>query len=218
MDLVEALSYAPKEVDFNDEVDRVANGLLPYSTGFEIECDLKNGHTIEPFTTIDNIIEARGHHGEIRFRIPPGYKGLCCLYDISLLLPEHALLNYGSGIHYHIDATTWFENLDDEIVNVNKHWILNELDSWEYKGTYNSRDVKFARCWVRLHGHYHTVEIRIGEMTFDYSLLFKRIVHANDIVRRFKKQVDFAVIIKENPRLAYERDVNKTLKNRKTQI
>ena len=33
------------------------------------------------------------------------------------------------------------------------------------------------------------MEFRLGEMTFDYELLFKRITHANAIVKRLKEEL-----------------------------
>ena len=175
---------------------------LPYSTGFEIECDIKTTCNKDAFTSIKNIMEVDVNNYEQRFRIPNGLDGLKCLFEISVLLKEHALINNGSGIHYHIDFTDYYDSLSNSIIYRNKDWILKELDTWDYKGTYNTRDIRFTSShnWVRFQADFKTMEVRIGEMTFDYGMLFKRITHCNDIARRLKEQL----IEVEEPKEVYK--------------
>ena len=86
-----------------------------YSTGFEIECSCKEDVNFKAFRNIPNIIEADVNTcNEQRFRIPNGIEGLQCLFNISIVLKKEALLNPGSGIHYHIDCTDYY----DEIVKL----------------------------------------------------------------------------------------------------
>ena len=218
MVIEEVISITPKVLEINDELEKVGNFYLPFSTGFEIECSLKNNRDINIFKDIPNIMEVRGGYDELRFRIPPGIIGLNCLYDISVMLKENAKLNFGSGIHYHVDATDWFEYVDQTFIDQNKLWVLQELESWNYQGGYNNRDMAFHRCWVRCHENYKTFEFRIGEMTFDYEVLFQRIVSANSITQKLKNKVADAILIKENPGLAYAKDVHQVLKKRKVEI
>lgn len=165
---------------------------LPYSTGFEIECHMnKDTFDIDKFKDIPNIIEVNCDSSEQRFRIPTGLNGLVCLYEICNQLKKNSLLNPGSGIHYHVDMTDCYDVLTEEVIKDNGEWILTELDTWEYKGTYNSRNCNFSSShhWLRFQECFKTGEFRIGEMSFDYEVLVKRIIHANKIIRRLKDAV-----------------------------
>lgn len=192
------------------DVIRVGNYYLPYSTGIEIECEQSAKFNVEEFINIPNIMDVNIDKFEQRFRIPPGIKGLVCLYQISNTLSKNSLLNLDSGNHYHIDFTDSYELLSEEGINDNEEWILRELDSWEYKGTYNRRACKFNtnHNWVRFQEGFKTMEIRIGEMTFDYGLLFKRITHANHIARKLKNKIDIAF------KDSYNLDEESVIKNR----
>lgn len=174
----------------NQEDINTINDYLPYSTGFEIECGHKDTFKSIFFKDIPNIIEVNCSELEQRFRIPNGINGLLCLYFISEKLVQYCELNLGSGIHYHIDCTdvNWIAIMQSA-VNSEKY-ILQELDAWEYKGHYNNKAVDVGHSWVRLSGEFYTLEFRIGEMTFDYSLLVKRIIHANNIVRKLKENLE----------------------------
>ena len=179
------------------DVIKVGEFYLPYSTGFEIECDVKIGVSKEDFEHIPNLLDLQITAGEQRFRIEPGIVGLQSLRMISDTLIEKALLNNGSGIHYHIDCTDVYDDVILQDVTLNKDWILKELDTWDYRGTYNSRDISFTNSnhtWIRFQSGFKTMEFRLGEMTFRYKLLFKRITHANDIVRRFKASLNKNVL------------------------
>lgn len=185
------IKSSPLSLDETEDVNILSWYYLPYSTGFEVETSLKGGHNKEDFTLINNILEADvNDYGEQRFRIPNGIKGLKCLYEISIALKRNALFNTGSGIHYHIDFSDYYDLLTTEHIEKYSEWILNELDTWNYQGTYNPRKCVFSpsRNWVRFKESTQTMEFRIGEMTFDYELLFKRISHCNDIVRKVKEE------------------------------
>lgn len=159
------------------------NNLIPYSTGIEIECGYGVNYNRENFAAIPDIMHISNDSSEQRYRIPNGIRGIICLYFISIQLKLNSELNFGSGIHYHIDCTDCYRDLIG-LFGLNSkipEWVLEELDSWNYKGTYNDR----KSSWIRFNS-LETLEIRIGEMTFEYPLLLKRIIHCNDIVRRLK--------------------------------
>ena len=213
--LEQLISTIPIVLDTEDnDVRKAGRYYLPFSTGFEIETFQSKKFDVTNFTNIPNILHVQVDNDEQRFRIPKGIEGLICLFNISSQLKKNSLLDLQSGIHYHVDFTKYFDNVDDNFIEENENWILTELETWDYKGTYNSKRVSFHRCWVRFHQGYKTIEFRIGEMTFDYELLFKRIVHINKIV---KKLVPLSIrykAIKDDPCSQYS-NIKETLKNRK---
>lgn len=165
---------------------------LPYSTGFEIECEYNNLGKESAFKDIPDIMDYPNTYdsGEIRFRIPSGIRGLICLYNISTQLKSSCSLNPLSGIHYHIDMSNYFEFLTSEKVKNLEEYILKELESWNYDGAYNPKQVRYGKGgWAGFRHSYKTLEIRIGEMTFDYELLVKRIIHCNKIVRTINENL-----------------------------
>lgn len=187
------IQATPVVLDSNDiAVQELALFYLPYSTGFEIECCNKEGVPLSVYDNIPLVMEAPCCSDELRFRIPSGIDGLKALYNISQHLKEHALLNPQSGIHYHVDCSEIYDNLNDNFIAKHSEWILKELDTWGYKGTYNKRICEFSgsRNYTRFKNSTKTMEFRIGEMTFSYELLFKRIVHVNAIVRKLKKSLE----------------------------
>lgn len=204
----------PLALESSNDVDILGLYYLPYSTGFEVECDVKSGCNKTAFTSIPNIMEADINNYEQRFRIPNGLDGLKCLYRISLALKQEAEFNPLSGIHYHVDCTDVYHLFTKEFINEHSKWILEELDTWNYKGTYNPRSCEFSsnRNWTRFKSSTQTMEFRIGEMTFDYELLVKRIIHCNKIVRTLKNdliETNEESIIKE-----YDLDYEKIINNR----
>lgn len=184
-------------INDNKVIEKI-NNYLPYSVGIEIECNIKNYENFkskvdfeEKFCSIPNIIHVDCDSGEQRFRIPNGFQGLICLYNISQQLKIYSELNLGSGIHYHIDMTDCYDLLNNQIINENSKYILDELSTWDYKGTYNSKICNFSTShhWIRFQNNFKTAEIRIGEMTFDYEVLVKRIIHSNQIIKKLKNEI-----------------------------
>lgn len=175
------------------EVIDLANSYLPYSTGFEIECEKKPTYNEEIFKNIPNIIwDSYQDSCEQRYRIPNGINGLICLYNICYHLGNNSLLNLGSGIHYHVDCTdTDLSKLTSSFDKDFEKCILSELDEWGYTGTYNKRGTSFYRdgAWIRWND-LKTLEFRLGNMSFDYQVLVKRIIHANNIVFRWKNRIE----------------------------
>jgi hypothetical protein len=170
------------------EVLDLLNGLIPYSTGFEIESHLSDMYDVKNFTSIPFIMDVQCDAYEQRFRIPNGIRGIICLYLISRQLRVNCKLNMGSGIHYHVDCTdVSFEQVCVEALR-EKSYILSELENWGYTRSYNHRTVGTTNCWLKFNG-LKTFEFRIGEMTYDYSLLLNRIMHVNAITRYVKEQL-----------------------------
>lgn len=195
--LIEELKNAPlllAAVKDQETIDYF-NSLIPYSTGFEIECGYGANPDLQSFESIPDIMEVNNSSYEQRYRIPNGIKGMICLYNIADQLVLNSELNFGSGIHYHVDCSKDSEWGDiKELIHTHADWILKELDEWGYTGSYNSRGINgpvtrnFEGNWVRFNGLL-TIEFRIGEMTFDYKLLLKRIIHCNSIVQRLKSNL-----------------------------
>lgn len=173
-------------------LQREADAYLPYETGIEIEC-----HCIDPWELdkqlrkIDGILEASSESDEVRIRLTTGIRGMRALEQALVIITERCQLNPGSGIHYHIDCRGCFGNiLEFSMVKIRRddNWILKALDSWNYKGNYNSRSIGECKShWVRLCKTYLTLEFRIGEMTFDYTLILQRIKSAQNIVHKIKE-------------------------------
>lgn len=212
------ISTIPKALTINDYTKKVGKYYLPFSIGIEIECIQNVDFDIEAFKTIPNILAVNCDFDEQRFRIPKGIKGLICLYDICTMLKVNSLLNPLSGIHYHVDCSSFFDYLDLDWLK-KENWILDELDTWEYKGTYNKREIKNGKfAWVGRRSCFKTLEFRIGEMTFDYSLMFKRIVHLCRIVETIQEKALYSKYVKDNPLVLYESkdiEVKKVINNRK---
>lgn len=163
-----------------DKWEEIALHYLPHDTGIEIECSLQEHYTKEVFNNIPNLVENLSTNDEQRFRIPSGLDGFKCLFNICEALKQNCLYSQ-SGIHYHIDMRHVYNKLvtNSFICNTEKY-VLNELESWDYKGTYNSKKVG---GWYRFQAGFQTIEFRIGEMTFEYPQMVKRICHGHYIVK-----------------------------------
>lgn len=173
----------------NDILINQINNFLPYSVGLEIECNQKDTFNVNRFERIPDIMAVDCDSGEQRFRIPNGIKGMICLFNICKELKINSELNPLSGIHYHIDMTDVFHLVNKEIIAENEAWILDELDTWEdAKDTGQARVCRLdSRCYVQFQSQFKTAEIRIGAQSFDYDFIIKRVIHANQIIRKFKE-------------------------------
>lgn len=151
--------------------------LLPYHTGLEIECKTTTQDIELYFNRLPCLINDHTT-GELRVKFNTGINGLCQLYCFCMTLVKYSKFNEGSGIHYNIDTS-----VNSLIVNdkTDSNIILEELDTWNYKGTYNRRLVGFTKSiWCRVHDN--RLEIRIGEMSFDFNFILNRIQSCNKIV------------------------------------
>lgn len=181
----------------NDIWNEVADHYLPHDTGIEIECSTTKEWKKELFDEIPDLVSNDSTDGEQRFRIPSGLKGFRCLYNICELLKQTCLYSH-SGIHYHIDMRHTYKSIVNQAFMKNtEDYIIKELESWDYKGTYNS---KRLGSWYRFQAGYETIELRVGEMTFDYNTMCKRIVHGHYIVKILEKMnshLDELILIKK---------------------
>lgn len=194
-------------------IDKI-NNYLPYSIGIEIECNKSPTFNIANFYNVPDIMDVSIDSNEQRFRIPNGLRGLICLFNICYELKLNSELNPDSGHHYHIDMTNTYHLLNNSIINKNEKWILNELNSWRYKGTYNTRQIHFnaGHNWMRFQSSFKTAEIRIGNMTFDYEVIIKRLIHACDIIQTLNKQlVDKETIVYTHPNIEQQKVRIKTI-------
>ncbi len=189
------------------------NSFLPYSIGIELETSYKesysnkiNSHSYrhKGFEDIPFIMEDRSTDEEMRVRIPRGLKGLICLFLISERLRLICEFNDMSGIHYHVDTSDCYDKLKNEVCKSSsepiREFILNELDrEWPEKGNYNSRGMLVGGSWIRGNSEFKTFEFRIGEMTFDYKVLIKRIRHASSMIDYAKNafQIPFQEVNEE---------------------
>ena len=206
------LKTIPLALDVEDKiVQELALFYFPYSVGFEIETNTQN---IRIFDEIPYLIANTSSVNELRFRIPNGIKGIQCLFNISIYLKKYAELNPQSGIHYHINCTDVYNLFTSDFINNHSDYILTESDKWKYQGTYNPRKCVFSssRNWVRFKDTLKTMEIRIGEMTFDYELLFERIRHSSEIVKTLKDKLLVPVVTKYDKHKAKEIVSNRIIK------
>lgn len=198
------LSYLPSKTR------QLANWYLPRDTGIEFEIELpdlsNNAEDVwslspERFLSEDLINEIDElqlrdksyHYKEQTFRISSGEQGMIQLYKLSHILKKYFSLNPLSGIHYHTSSPFMSTENCCKVLhnNVTGEDFLKELDSWGYTGIFNKRglSVMSKGTWINLRWDYGTVEYRIGEMTFDYDLLIKRIVHCHSITRKIENYI-----------------------------
>lgn len=191
-----------------EKLTSIADTMLPFSTGFEIECNLndellkriidgfwKSEITVDQLfrRAVPSLLDVNIDSGEQRFRISNGIQGFISLYQLCEVLKSYSTLNPASGIHYHVDFTKYFGHVNYDFIAENNNWILKELDTWGYSGVYNKRQCSFDKKWLRYHCPNQTLEFRIGEMSFDYEVLVKRIIHANAIVTKLIKKNKLSV-------------------------
>ena len=98
----------------DEKIIDFVNSFLPYSTGFEIECNQGKNFNVENFENIPDIISVNIDSSEQRFRVPNGIKGIICLYNICEQLKLNSEENPLSGIHYHVDMIDVNEEIPSE--------------------------------------------------------------------------------------------------------
>lgn len=197
----------------------IADSYLPYKTGIEIECRQKRYGLLRDLVKEKendyyfHLVDLASEEYEQKFQIPCNTHGYITLYETLEIFKKSCFLNPKSGIHYHIDlgqhvssfgkkypifsATPGYDpQFQIFLLQKGFMFILSELEKWGYKGSYNSKKVSPYKGpnWVNFRSDYQTIEIRIGEMTFDYSLMIKRILHCQAIVKKlltdYKKYCD----------------------------
>lgn len=140
---------------------------------------------------------------EQKFRVKPGINGLIGIDLACKFLQKYFIFNTLSGNHYHIDMSDCFfmEIENNEYLfcySPSKYKkltpnpviasVLESLSSWNYKGEFNAKGIQYndKSWWATYRVGYKTLEIRIGEMTFDYSIMSKRAIQGCEIVKKIK--------------------------------
>lgn len=159
---------------------------------------------ISPYLTISDLFfEKSFSRFEQKFRVVSGINGLIAIDLACKFLQKYFIFNEKSGIHYHIDMTGCsFGHIEDNphifcynparfkpiAINPVISSVLESLSSWNYKGVYNAKGIQYddKLWWATYRENYKTLEIRIGEMTFDYSIMSKRAIQGCEIVKKIK--------------------------------
>lgn len=168
----------------NDNIITYINDFMPYSHGLEFECVMKKDYNKKAFLEIPDIMAIDVDKYEQRYRIPSGLKGMVCLYRISNLLKENSIVDLESSVHIHTDLTD-VENYEQEICTTeNREYIINQLIEWK-----TALNLSNKHGWIRFPNPLGTLEIRIGEPTFDYHILIKRVLQCSEITRHIKRTI-----------------------------
>lgn len=128
------------------------------------------------------------------------YSQAAGLYRILQDMKKYCILNPGSGIHIHIDASKIANN---EFLSVSSNrfkiqkFLTLKLDELEeifgkYNGTYNRKTVEFEHkgSWINIRYHsFNSIEFRIAPMTFDYETIIMWIIRCNKIVKELYKKL-----------------------------
>lgn len=152
---------------------RILNSYLPFRVGIEFE----HGETTPSYNTCYGYlnfnygINSDGCETKVSFR---GYKNLIELYRYLNLLSDTVPFNEGSGIHIHIDARSFFENITTN--SIPQSIIDYIIRIFNYTGLYNEHRMSIWKQAIRIHSYYTTLEYRIFKMTYNYSELVKWIL------------------------------------------
>lgn len=167
------------------------NSFLPYSIGIEFDTQPSENYDIENFRKIPDIMSIQNDSLEQRYRIPNGVAGMICLYNLLEQMKVNNIYDEIGGIHIHVDMTNTFEALNTNKIKELEDYILTELDKWKYGGTYNRREVNLnsRSGWINFQSGFKTMEIRICNMTFDYTILIAKIIHACEIVTHINDHI-----------------------------
>lgn len=231
-ELWESLIVNPTILKRNSFIDEFCLYYLPNDCGIEIETELlisvSDFDAISKFEKISGIKEFRIGEYESKFRIPNGFEGFVCLYDILDTIKETHYNSVHSTHHYHIDMTDWFErfNFENFIENKYDELMLQELDIWDYQYAKNNRRVckgtKYS--WVNFRESFKTCEFRCSDSTFDYQTVILRLIHASKLITDLKNNdlINSSVVIlknnlsklKETKTIISESDMERIIKSR----
>ena len=168
-----------------------------------------NSYDSECFYTLKDIAKAHSFN-EHRIQIKSGLEGMISLYNILQDMRIHCAENAGSGLHYHTDLADPTlskcpkgENRTPAASFIHysgkcpSEKYLKMLDHWGYAEsgfTYNGRGFGTSNSgnapWVKYQDGFNTLEYRIGEMSFDYSLIIKRIINCHKVTSVFLKDIN----------------------------
>lgn len=170
----------------NQYVIELIDSYLPYSHGMEFECSQQNNYDEELFKAIPNIMEVNVDSCEQRYRIPSGLKGMICLYNICNLMKDVSINNTESSTHYHTDLTDIWSEIDVSGYRKQKEgfdYITQSLIEWK-----TATDLSKVSHWWYFND-IGTLEVRIGEPTFDYNIIIKRLMQCSDLCKRIRNIV-----------------------------
>lgn len=208
-------------------IDEGLDNYLPYSVGIEFECFKKDNYSIKAFKDIPYIMDVSIDVNEQRYRIPSGLKGLVCLYTLCNTLKEYSSIDLSSSNHYHSDMVDVWEELPQEKSKFEFNYIIEELKKWE---TAKNLSKAFYGQWYKFND-LKTLEIRIGEPSFEYSVIVKRIIDCARITKylktillnsneegrlsRLQSQLDS---LKEDKTVEEQKDIKSIINNRSIKL
>ena len=147
----------------------------------EFECIQQKHYNKELFEAIPNIIHVNVDSSEQRYRIPSGLKGMVCLYHISNLMKDMSIIDEGSSNHYHTDLTDIWEQVFQKGYCRKQlqgyDYITESLKKWETAFDYS----RTGNWWY--FNDIGTLEVRIGEPTFEYNIIIKRLMQCSDLCK-----------------------------------
>lgn len=173
----------------NDKLLKSIDSIFPYSHGMEFECHKKDSYNIQEFKDIPDIMAVDVDNYEQRYRIPSGLKGLVCLYRICEQLKLNSKIDPGSSNHYHTDLTDVFHLIphkDAYETHPDYVWIIESLKTWN---SYRSIESAKQGSWFKFNT-LNTLEIRIGEPSFDYEVIVGRLIQCANIANKIKANLD----------------------------
>lgn len=165
------------------EVIKRINSYLPYSVGMEFECYKKDTYNQNTFKSIPDIMAVLIDSREQRYRIPSGIQGFMCLYNICSQMKNNSKIDLFSSNHYHIDLTDCKGLISSDFQKNNSEWIIEELKTW---GTATDLSRAMLGSWYK-YNDLGTLEVRIGEPSFDYEVIVNRIIQASRIAKKIKE-------------------------------
>lgn len=187
------------------------NSMLPVDTGFEFESYgrvaipsesvyilCRNINAVDISCHLDG--DDGGHENKVRIRA--GVDGAITLWKFLNLLKERTRFNDKGCIHYHVGIRDFYTYIPSQVRYGNSNtteWakfqrliepILQELDTWGYQeeisGSQRRRISECKWSYVRIHPGHYTAEFRIGEPSYDYQTVMKRVIHIHQLVKKMR--------------------------------
>lgn len=198
-----AAKSLPFSVGIEIECKRKEDNTYPSEHLFRYFMHKEMAKLSEEMSICDCFIDRDFTRHEQKFRVKPGINGLIGIDLACKFLQKYFIFNCLSGNHYHIDMSDcFFTDIENNqhlfcynpgaykklIPNPVIGSVLESLSSWNYKGGYNAKGIQYEdkSWWATYRSEYKTLEIRIGEMTFDYSIMSKRAIQGCEIVKKIK--------------------------------
>ncbi len=167
----------------NQKIIEAINKYFPYSHGMEFECAKKPSYNLKDFENIPNIMAVDVDDSEQRYRISSGLNGLICLWEVCKNLNNNSIVELESSNHYHTDMTDVWDKITNDFEKSYNDYIIKELVEW--KTAFN---LERTSNWYNFN-YWKTLEVRIGEPTFQYSVIVKRLIQCGKIVTHLRKEL-----------------------------